>query len=311
MFTHNSLTGCAMSRHPAVLLLLGLFLVVALAGCGATGGSGRASDPCIRVHDGGCVEPEEFNEAADAAAETSREHAGFQNQWGLTHINADEAYGNLSVLMGPDAEPGAGVTIGVLDTGVDLEHPSIAGNGNRKVTETFTPDAVDETLADDGLLSHGTAVASVAAGARTDADTAHHGVAWGADLAVFSLTLGSGDGVYRPVPVEALALEDAEDAALYRQVFSWRDGDRKVDILNLSLGYTGLIDRYSEEDLRANYSDSIATFAQADAEEKVILVWAAGNSHGDECDPRRGGKLPARRAQRGLRQHPGGPSGAD
>ena len=274
-----------MSRHPVVLLLLGLFLVVALAGCGATGGSGLEPDKCIRVHDGGCVEPEEFNEAAEAAGGNSREHTGFQNQWGLTHINADEAYGNLSLLEGPDAEPGAGVTIGVLDTGVDLEHPSIAGNGNRKVTETFTPGAVEETLADEGLLSHGTAVASVAAGARTDADTAHHGVAWGADLAVFALELGSGDGVYRPVPVEVLAIVDAEDAALYGQVFSWRDGDRKVDILNLSLGYTGLIDRYSEEDLRDNYSNAIATFAQADAEEKVILVWAAGNSHGDECAP--------------------------
>ena len=187
--------------------------------------------------------------------------------------------------MGPDVEPGAGVTIGVLDTGVDLEHPSISGNSNRKVTEIFTEGAVDETLADEGLLSHGTAVASVAAGAQTDADTAHHGVAWGADLAVFALPLGSGDGVYRPFPVEALAHIDAEQAALFGQIFSWRDGDRKVDILNLSLGITGLTDRYSEEDLREYYSNAVATFAQADAEEKVILVWAAGNSHGDECDP--------------------------
>ena len=277
-----------MSRHPAILFLLGLSLVAALAGCGGIGGPGLVPDrpdKCVRVHDGGCVEPERFNEAAAAAAEKSREHPGFQSQWGLTHINADEAYGNLSVLLGPDVEPGAGVTIGVLDTGVDLEHPSIAGNSNRKVTEIFTAGAVDETLADEGLLSHGTAVASVAAGARTDADDAHHGVAWGAHLAVFALTLGSGDGVYRPFPVEALAFFDAEDAALYGQIFSWRDGDRKVDILNLSLGLTGLTDRYSEEDLRAYYPKAIATFAQADAEEKVILVWAAGNSHGDECDP--------------------------
>ncbi|MDE0030023.1 MAG: S8 family serine peptidase [Deltaproteobacteria bacterium] len=277
-----------MSRHPAVLLLPGLFLVAALAGCGGIGGSGLAPDgpdTCVRVHDGGCLEPERFNEAADAAAEKSREHPGFQSQWGLTHINADEAYGNLSVLMGPDVEPGAGVTIGVLDTGVDLEHPSIAGNGNRKVTEVFTPGAVDETLAEEGLLSHGTAVASVAAGARTDADGAHHGVAWGADLAVFALPLGSGDGVYRPVPVEALATVDAQEAARYGQIFSWRDGGRKVDILNLSLGYPGLMDRYSEEDLREYAPNYIATLAQADAEEKVILVWAAGNSHGDQCDP--------------------------
>jgi len=262
-----------MSRHPAILLLPGLFLVVALAGCGPIGGPGLAPDEpdkCVRVHGGGCVDLERFNAEVEAAGRDSQEHTGFQTQWGLTHINADQAYGNLSVLVGPDVEPGAGVTIGVLDTGVDLEHPSIAGNNNRKVTEIFTPGAVDETLADEGLLSHGTAVASVAAGARTDADIAHHGVAWGADLAVFALALGSGDGVYRPVPVEALATVDAENAALYEQIFSWRDGDRKVDILNLSLGYPGLMDRYSEEDLREYAPNYIATLAQADAEEKVI-----------------------------------------
>ena len=285
MSTHKSLPGCTMSLRSAIVLLLVLLLSAALAGCGPIGGSGLEPEKCVHVHDGDCVEPERFQAEVEAAGRDSREHTGFQNQWGLTHINADEAYGNLSVLMGPDAEPGAGVTIGVLDTGVDLEHPAIAGNSNRKVIEIFTPGAVDETLADEGLFSHGTAVASVAAGARTDADTGHHGVAWGADLAVFSLTLGSGDGVYRPVPVEVLAIVDAQDAARYGQVFSWRDGDRKVDILNLSLGYPGLIDRYSEEDLRDNYSNAIAAFAQADAEEKVILVWAAGNSHGDECDP--------------------------
>ena len=102
---------------------------------------------------------------------------------------------------------------------------------------------------------------------------------------MFALTLGSGDGVYRPVPVEGLAFYDAEDAALYEQALSWRDGARKVDILNLSFGYQGLMDRYTEQELRDNYSGTIAALAQADAEEKAILVWAAGNAHGSTCDP--------------------------
>ena len=273
-----------MSRHSAVHCLVVVFLLAALAGCGGIGGSGRAPGECILVHDAGCVEPEAFKEAAAEAAEKSREDTGFRNQWGLTHIKADEAYGNVGLVEGPDAEPGDGVTIGILDTGVGLEHPSITGNGNRTVTEIFTPGAVDETLAEEGLFSHGTAVASVAAGARIDAADGHHGVAWGADIAVFALPLGSSDGVYRPISVEALGTNDTEDAALYRQVLSWRDGDRKVDILNLSFGYQGLIDRYSEQELRDNYGQTIATLAQADAEEKVVLVWAAGNTHGDLCD---------------------------
>ena len=33
----------------------------------------------------------------------------------------------------------------------------------------------------------------------------------------------------------------------------------------------------------SNFGQAIATMAQADAEEKTILVWAAGNAHGDPC----------------------------
>ncbi len=209
----------------------------------------------------------------------------FQNQWGLSHIKAAEAYANLSLLKGEDVEPGAGVTIGFIDTGIDLDHPAFAAKtaAGMTVTEEFTPDAVDEPGVDD--FSHGTAVASIAAGARLADPRTSHGVAWGADIAMFALTLGTGDGVYRPISVEDLALNDAEDAALYEQALSWRDGARKVDILNLSFGYQGLIARYTEQELRDNYGGTIAALAQGDAEEKAILVWAAGNTHGDSCDP--------------------------
>ncbi len=272
-----------MSRHPAISLLLVLALSVVLAGCASIGGRSRlASDKCIAVHDGECVQRGEFKEAAVEAGRKHHEDQNFQNQWGLAHVKADEAYGNLSLLMGADAEPGAGVTLGFIDTGVDLGHPSFQG-GNRIVTEEILPGSFDET--GQGFLSHGTAVASVAAGARLDLGPAAHGVAWGAHVAMFGITLGSGDGVYRPVRVETLSLYDAEDAALYEQVFSWRDGDRKIDILNLSFGYQGSIEDYTERDFRENYAHTIAALAQADAEEKTILVWAAGNSHGNSCDP--------------------------
>lgn len=255
-------------------------LSFALGGCGVIGDSGLASAKCIAVQDGDCITPEAFAESAEEGVDVYRSIDGFRNQWGLEHIKADVAYSNLALIKGEDAEPGAGVTIGFIDTGIDLDHPSFAG---KTVTEEFTPGAVDET-GEDGY-SHGTAVASIAAGARLENLYAAHGVAWGADIAMFALTLGTGDGTYRPIPVEALATVDAEDAALYDQALSWRDGARKVDILNLSFGYQGLMDRYTEQELRDNYSSTIAALAQADAEEKTILVWAAGNSHGDTCDP--------------------------
>ena len=262
-----------------------LSLSFALGGCGTIGDrSGLPPTKCIEVPDGDCVPPEAFAESAAEVVEEYRRDENFQNQWGLSHIKADVAYANLRLLKGEDVEPGAGVTIGFIDTGIDLEHSAFAaGTGTRTVTEEFTPDAVDETGADES--SHGTAVASIAAGARLADSRAPLGVAWGADVAMFALTLGTGDGVYRPISAEDLAFYDAEDAALYEQALSWRDGARKVDILNLSFGYTGLIDRYTEQELRDNYGSTLAALAQGDAEEKTILVWAAGNTHGYSCDP--------------------------
>ena len=65
-------------------------------------------------------------------------------------------------------------------------------------------------------FSHGTAVASVIAGARPSnvADRAH-GVAWGARLAVFAIPLGTpSDAPYNPASLTRLASNDTGDAAV-------------------------------------------------------------------------------------------------
>ena len=79
-----------------------------------------------RFHDGDCVPPEAFAESAAEVVDEYRLDENFQNQSGLSHIKADVAYANLRLLKGEDAEPGAGVTIGFIDTGIDLEHPVFA-----------------------------------------------------------------------------------------------------------------------------------------------------------------------------------------
>ena len=264
-----------MSRHSASAYTVVLFLLFALAGCGPIGGS--ASKECLPVQYF-CVQPEEFDKAAATVAEEYRDDPSFRNQWHLAYIKADEAYANLSVLKGPDAEPGAGVTIGIMHAGIDLYHPALVG----RVTETFLDGAVDET--GEESVSFGTAVASVAAGARTGIEDIPYGVAWGADIAMFAVPTGGVTGA-RPEPLEVLASADARHAARYERVFSWRDGERKVDILTLPLGFAAGIDGFTEQDLRDNYGRAIAALAQADAEEKAILVWAAGEFHGLRCDP--------------------------
>ena len=256
--------------------------MLVLGGCttsggNRTGGEKRAEKPCIRVDAGDCLVPEKFAESAAELAETYRGKDDFRNRWELSHIKADKTYANLRLLQGPAAEPGAGVTIGFLDSGIVTDHPAFAG-------KTVTQDFVEKPTANNSPL-HGTAVASVAAGARSSAPGAVRGVAWGADIAMFTLNVGSGPPLYAPISLEEMAAADSDLAGWFEHALAWREGDRKVDILNLSIGYLGLIDFYGEPVLRDNMSRSIAAMAQADAEEKAILVWAAGNAHGLPCDP--------------------------
>ena len=133
-------------------------------------------------------------------------------------------------------------------------------------------------------FSHGTAVASVAAGVADPMNpVSPQGVAWGADIAMFAIPLGSGGGAYEPISASYLANRDIWWEQKFNQVLVWRNGQKRVDFLNLSVGVTGIIDNYSEAELRANFKETIDAMAQAGAGEKMILVWSAGNSHGYPC----------------------------
>ena len=265
-----------------------VLLAAILGGCSSRSGTTAAPapappppppEPCVVTHGGDCVLVPEFEAMAEDMAEEYAVHPNFQNQWGLAAIGADRAYAHLRLLEGPDVEPGAGVTIGFIDTGIDAEHPSFAG---RTIHQDFVFGAEPETGENGG--SHGTAVASVAAGGRTGGEFAAHGVAWGADLAMWAIPLGSGGGPYEPITLEALSRSDAGYAHLFKTVFAWRDAGNRLDILNLSFGTAGNIGDYNLEDLRINAPELVSTLAQAGADEKTILVWAAANFHGDRCE---------------------------
>ena len=181
------------------------------------------------------------------------------------------------MLKGGSATPGSGVTIGFIDSGIDKDHPVFSG---KTVTEQFLSGASDET---GNQFSHGTAVASVAAAGKVTSSHAAWGVAWGADIAMFGIPVGSGGGDYTPISLAGLNLVDDRTAAQFNTVLDWRDGTRKVDILNLSVGYSGIIDNYTTQELRQNLDATIAAVAQAGASEKTLIVRSAGNAHGDAC----------------------------
>ena len=61
---------------------------------------------CVPTQDGNCVSAEDFQTETESLAAEYREHVNFENQWGLSHINAAGAYGHVSQIKGEDAAPG-------------------------------------------------------------------------------------------------------------------------------------------------------------------------------------------------------------
>ena len=53
----------------------------------------------------------------------------------------------------------------------------------------------------------------------------------------------------------------------------------------MSVGFHGIVDQYGERQLRDGIGGVIAALAQPGAADKTVFVWAAGNAHGDACDP--------------------------
>ena len=172
--------------------------------------------------------------------------------------------------------PGEGVTVGFIDSGIDQGNPLFDG---KTIPEVFLDGAVDER---GDRFSHGTAVASVV-GARPNSRSPNgfYGVAWGADLKMFAIPLGGVPSrYYNPASLTGLRTLDARWAGLWRTVLG-----EDVDILNLSFGIEGLIENYGAQDLRTNLREMISKLAQPGVQEKTILVWTAGNAHGDPCRP--------------------------
>ena len=183
--------------------------------------------------------------------------------WPYEMTNWHEAIANLALVRGDDdaSRPGKGVTIGLIDNGVDVSHSVFTSrpeNDRRSISNTITEEGATQN-------NHGTAVAGIAAG--------EYG-AYGANIKSYAIRLGDGSGPYRPVTLQQLNAVDYGNSVFLREVL-----DDGIDILNLSFGFNGGIEDYSEQDLRHNFSRTIRAASQSEKiQNKTILVFSAGNA---------------------------------
>lgn len=202
----------------------------------------------------------------------------YVGQWALETLNVHQAHAALAVIEGDangnNAKPGDGVTVGVMDSGVDLTHHEFSG---AKITETFLQNLPDERRADyrtNGGHSHGTAVTSIMAAQPNDAGFL--GIAWGANFKVFTVPIG----------------DHIPENDVRRRTFDWDDAYRAVlasgvDIVNASYGFTGtFVENYTVDQLRGidRLGSSFEVVAQRGVADPALFVWIAGNDHGDPCD---------------------------
>ena len=175
----------------------------------------------------------------------------FSRQWGLARIRADQAWAVAN---------GAGVTIAIVDTGVDLSHPDLASKLVSAPDADFSGDLVSDGPQDEN--GHGTHVAGIAA-AITGNGTGVAGAAPGASILPVRVLDADGSGT----------AEEVARGVRYA-------ADHGAQVINLSLGFasgTGEVGRLTGA-LDSLYDAIDYAWAQG-----AVVVIAAGNDSVPLC----------------------------
>ena len=258
----------------------------------------------------GCIHGEDDSQPLSNSPESSSEeqlrreyaaHPEFQNQYGLGQVKAHYAYSRGAT--------GKGITLGIVDSGVDPSHPKFEGKLEVGNVEGYEPDfSTCDNPAFDGsclsILGHGTFVAGIMAasrGAHPDGSAGNpaapgsapaiHGVAF--DAEVISVGFPSLDEIIEdilsedPTPEQIQGLPElirGIEAVLERQfasAFGRLNG--RVTAVNASFGLPGNIEEFGAGELRSRFPNVIEAIAQegTPAGERTVYVWAAGNARGE------------------------------
>ncbi|MFJ7209546.1 type VII secretion-associated serine protease mycosin [Streptomyces sp. NPDC098789] len=187
--------------------------------------------------------------APPAAADAIRDR-----QWNLTALRAEEAWGTTQ---------GNGITVAVLDTGVDATHPDLAG----QVLEGTDLVGMGASRGDRAWARHGTAMAGVIAGHGHGPDRRQgvFGIAPQAKILPVRVILEEGD------PGRAKARE-SKGGALAEGI-RWA-ADHGADVINMSLG----------DDSQSAHHEAAEDEAVQYALAKGVVVVASAGNGGEQGD---------------------------
>jgi outer membrane autotransporter protein len=206
-----------------------------------------------------------------AAAQGTWRTPEYRAQYGLDMINAADAYAR--------GYTGAGVTVGVIDSGIDTSHPEFVGALRLGGDFDLNPPAVSIGELEDEDSGHGSHVSGIIA-ARRDG-VGMHGVAFNAGLAV-TAALSAGD-VVSPTPPTAF------DGSYIARAMNYLV-NQGVRIINNSWGLevedarARMVDQYTRALYETQNPALVAAYVNAVARD-TLLVFAASNDYRLQVGP--------------------------
>lgn len=244
--------------------------------------------------------------AAKRPFEQSREYRISYMREGGGTMGTDESLGLINAAAAyARGATGAGETVVFGDSGFYSDHRELSASGKFTLAASFGTECTLEeirlrTCAD---ADHGTATAAVAAGTRHNPGAAGgldmHGVAFDANIRGIRLRLGAGGRTRLRLLPTLSGYDDSDDVAFYERLLyepvdaSLPEAQRTYDrnkpwgfVFNLSFGTVHGIASFSRDQIRAAFPRLAELFAQAHrpAADRSIIVWAAGNSVGENYD---------------------------
>ncbi len=204
---------------------------IAITGCG--GGGGGSSAVIVVKNPPSYYETTEYND-----------------QYGLGKIKASEIYS--------DGYSGSGVTVAVIDSGVDLDHPDLVDNIASGGYDYVDSDSDANPSGQGSYMSHGTHVAGIIAGMKNS--TGMHGVAYSAKILALRAGISSGT-------LTTANIISSIDRAI----------SQSAKVINASFGASSILTSLKDKWLSAHNND-------------IVTVHSAGNSSNN--DPSYGALLP-------------------